>query len=247
MLLEIFLSALIISLISLIGVFFLSKKIKKGSKFIMILVAFAAGAMLGNVFFHILPESVEELDALVFSGLLMGGFLLFFVLEKVVHWRHCHDHHCDKHVKPVGTLNLIGDGVHNFLDGVLIAVSYLVSIPVGIATTIAIASHEIPQEIGDFSVLVYSGYSKGRALFFNFLSALLAVIGAVGGFFILKDFEFVHYVLPIVGGSLLYIATADLIPELHKENKVVQSIIFFVSLLAGLILLYVLKVIFEGH
>ena len=218
---SILISSIIVSLISLIGLFFLSVKIKKHSSFLFILIAFAAGAMLGNAFFHIMPEALEKMPALTFSLIFLSGFIAFFIIEKITHWRHCHDGKCDEHsVKPFGYLNIIGDGVHNFIDGILIAISYLASFPIGFATTIAVISHEIPQEIGDFSVLVYSGFTKKKALAFNFFSALLAIIGALLGFFLLKNMNLIYYVLPLVAGSLVYIATTDLIPELHKELKI---------------------------
>jgi len=243
MLYQILISSFVVSLISLIGVVILSKKIKRENKILFVLIAFAAGAMLGNAFFHILPESLEEITPLNFSIIFLTGFISFFVIEKITHWRHCHDGHCEEHsTKTVGYLNLIGDGFHNFLDGVLIAVSYLASFEIGLATTIAVASHEIPQELGDFSVLIFSGFSRAKAIFYNFLSALLAVIGALAGFFLLKSTNYIPYVLPLVAGSLVYIATTDLVPELHKEWKVKYSILMLLSFIFGLFVLYALKV-----
>ncbi len=243
MLQYILLSSLVVSLISFVGLFLLSKRLKS-HRFLFILVAFAAGAMLGNVFFHILPESLENLEPIKFSFIFLSGFIAFFIIEKLTHWRHCHDHDCShKHdVKPLGFLNLIGDGVHNFLDGLLIAISYLVSFEIGIATTIAIIAHEIPQEIGDFSILLFSGFTKKKALFFNFISAILAVLGSLIGFFVLRSDSIIIYALPLVGGSLAYIATTDLIPELHKETRLRRSFVLLLSLIVGLLLLYALKV-----
>jgi len=244
MLLAILISSLVISLISLIGIFFLSKKINSQSSLIFIFVAFAAGAMLGNALFHLLPESLEEIQPIQFSIIFIFGFVGFFIIEKITHWRHCHKSNCKQHEKPVGYLNLIGDGFHNFLDGILIAVSYIAGFEIGIATTIAILAHEVPQEIGDFSVLIYSGFSKSKAILFNFLSALLAVVGALTGFLIFKSSSLIPYVLPIIAGSLVYIASADLIPELHKNTESKKSIILFLSFILGLSLLYFLKIIF---
>jgi len=234
-------SSLIVSLLAFIGILFLSVNKNLLEKILFILIAFAAGAMLGNAFFHIMPEALESMEPLMFSILLMTGFALFFVLEKGLYWHHCHKtgkHEEHGHKKNFGILNLIGDGVHNLLDGVLIAVGYIVSIPVGIATTIAVITHEVPQEIGDFGILIYSGFSRKKALLLNFLSALFAVVGAVLGWFILKDAEFVEILLPIVAGSFLYIAASDLIPELSKEEKPGKAFLALVFFVLGLVVLY---------
>lgn len=240
-------SSFLISLIAFIGILFVSMSEKVLNSVLFILIAFAAGTMLGNVFFHIMPETFEEINPLTGGFFLMAGFSVFFVLEKLIHWHHCHDigeRHGRKHV--FGYLNMIGDGVHNFIDGILIAASYIVSIPVGIATTLAILSHEVPQEIGDFGVLVYSGFSKGKALMFNFASALLAVIGAVLGWYIFNNIDVINYILPLAAGSLMYIATTDLMPELHKEGRIDKSAVAFAFFILGLALLYFLKILFEG-
>ena len=233
-------SALIVSLISLVGIFFIFFRKKEIDYIIFILVAFAIGAMIGNAFFHIIPESLNELEPLNMSLILVLGFLLFFIIEKTIHWRHCHNESCDKHSnKPFSYLNLIGDGVHNFLDGVLIGVSYIVSFPVGIATTVAIISHEIPQELGDFAVLLYGGFSKLKALIFNFLSASLAILGVVFAFLGLAKFNI--YALPLVAGSLIYLSMSDLIPELHKEKDLKKSIISLIFIVLGLLIMYLFK------
>ncbi len=237
MLLYVLLSSVLVGLISFIGVFFLTIKKHVLERILFGLIAFAAGTMLGNAFFHILPESVVELDPLTFSVLLMSGFSAFFVIEKVLHWRHCHH---PGHQHPFGYLNLIGDGAHNFIDGLFIGASYVVSPALGVASTIAVIAHEIPQEIGDFAVLIHAGFSRGKALLLNFFSALLAVAGALVGWYFLNDAEAGHLVLPLVAGSLIYVASTDLIPELHKETNLAKSIIAFVLFLAGLALFYFL-------
>ncbi len=238
-------SSLIVSFLAFIGLLFLSVNRKLLDRLLFILIAFAAGAMLGNAFFHIIPHSIEEgIDPLRVGLLLMVGFALFFVIEKAIHWHHCHDTTCEGkgHKRGFGYLNLIGDGVHNFLDGILIAIGYIVSVPVGIATTIAVVAHEIPQEIGDFGVLIYAGFSRKKALMFNFFSALLAVVGAVLGWFVLKDAGFVDLLLPIMAGSLMYIATTDLMPELTKDDNLARSALAFVFFLLGLAVLYLIQV-----
>ena len=229
-------SVVAVSLISLIGVFTLSIKTKLLTKIVIYLVSFAAGALLGDVFLHLVPELIEDNSFTTqTSFLILGGILLFFVIEKIVHWQHCHIPHNGGHSHPFAITNLVGDGVHNFLDGLIIGASYLVSIPVGIATTIAVIFHEIPQEIGDFGVLLHGGFSKSKALLFNFLSALTAVIGgliAVLASGIVPSLA--DYLIPIAIGGFIYIASSDLIPELHKNFQTKKSIIQILCLVAGI-------------
>lgn len=225
-----------VSLVSLIGIFALSLKMKKLRRVLSFLVSFAAGALLGGVFIHILPEVSEKKGLeLNQSLLILTGILIFFVLEKVVHWRHCHQPTCEEHPHALGIMNLIGDGLHNFTDGILIAASFMTNFSLGLATTLAVIFHEIPQEIGDFSVLIYAGFSKKKALFFNFLSALLAVLGTVLTLFL---GEYIHglsnTLLLLTAGSFIYIATADLMPELKKEENLFKTINQLISLLLGI-------------
>jgi zinc and cadmium transporter len=214
-----FISVVIVSLISVIGIFFLSLKESRLKKILVYLVSFAVGGLFGDAIIHLIPESLEKLTApLTAPLLLLGGILLFFSVEKVIRWRHCHVPTSEHHLHPVVTLNLIGDGVHNFIDGMLIGASYLVSFPIGITTTIAVVLHEIPQEIGDFGVLVNGGLSPRKALFFNFLSALAAVLGGLSILLIGPHVTNISlYILPITAGGFIYIAGTDLIPELHTE------------------------------
>src|SRR4030042_2469914 len=178
----IILSVLIVSLISLIGILFIFMKKRTLDKLLIFLVALSVGSLLGGAFLHLLPEIIDTTGfSLNIAFLVLGGILLFFVIENFIHWRHCHIPTSKEHPHSVGTMNLIGDGLHNLIDGLIIAASYFVSIPVGIATTLAVVIHEIPQEIGDFGVLLYAGYSKKKALIFNFLSALMALVGAIIG------------------------------------------------------------------
>src|SRR3989338_10940054 len=174
-------SVLIVSALSLIGVISLVLSGDKINRIIMFLVSLSAGVLLGDSFLHLIPEAVEKnYSPNIWLWLLMG-ILIFFILEKIIHWRHCHIPSSTFHHHAVGKMNLIGDGLHNFLDGILIAGSYLVSLPLGIATTIAVAFHEIPQEIGDFGILVHGGFSKNKALLANFLTAITALIGGIIG------------------------------------------------------------------
>lgn len=229
-------SVLVVSLISLVGILTLSIKTKKLNKILIYFVSFATGALLGDVFLHLIPELIEGNNfTLQTSFFILGGILVFFIVEKIIHWRHCHIPQNGEHIHPFAITNLIGDGVHNFLDGLIIGASYLVNIPVGIATTIAVIFHEIPQEIGDFGILLHAGFSKSKALLFNFLSALAAIVGgaisilSVG---ILPQIE--SYIIPMAIGGFIYIAGADLIPELHKNFETKKSIIQIISLILGI-------------
>lgn len=228
-------SVLLVSLVSLAGGMVLAFKQSALKGVLLFLVSFAAGGLLGDVFLHLLPEMIEENGFSMSSSLyILLGILIFFVLEKVIHWRHCHMAVTKDHHHPLAAMNLIGDAAHNLIDGILIAGSYLLSIPVGIATTVAVALHEIPQEMGDFGVLLHSGMKARKALFFNFLIALVSVLGALLvlglGF---SSESVVEFIIPITIGGFLYIANTDLIPELHKDVKPVNSLIQLLSFMAG--------------
>ena len=232
-------SVFIVSLISLIGILTLSIKVEKLKTFLIYMVAFSAGALFGDAFLHLLPEIVEEHGfSLTVSGFILGGIAIFFTMEKLVHWQHCHHPITEDHVHPFAIMNLVGDGVHNFIDGLIIGVSYIVSIPVGIATTIAVALHEIPQEIGDFGILIHGGFSKGKALGLNFLTALAAIIGAVIALTAQSYIENIElFIIPIAVGGFIYIAGSDLIPELHKEFTVKKSILQLIAFIAGILVM----------
>ena len=235
----VFVSILVVSLVSLTGVFLLSLHQVFLRKALLTLVAFATGALFANVFLHVLPETVETAgDIHTAFGLVLFGIILSFGIEKFVYWHHCHNLDCS-HANPVGTMLLIGDGVHNFMDGMLIATTYLVDIQLGIATTIAVILHEIPQEIGDFAVLLHSGFSRGRALFWNFASALTAFFGAALVLGLEVSIQGIEEVLlPIVAGNFLYIAGSDLIPELHKESRSTNALMQLIAMIAGIALMY---------
>jgi zinc and cadmium transporter len=227
-------SVIIVSLISLIGVFFLSIDRKRLAKMLLFMVSFAAGALMGDSFLHLLPESTEGGMQLKISVFILAGILTFFILEKIISWRHCHIPTSEEHPHPVGVMNLIGDGFHNTLDGMIIGGSFLVSVPLGISTTLAVILHEIPQEIGDFGILIHAGYSVRRALFFNFLCALTAVLGAALTLAIgLKSESVSAFLVPFTIGSFVYIATADLIPELKKETALKKSSLQLLFILLG--------------
>ena len=183
---------------------------------------------------HILPEVLEKTKAEVTFSWVILGIILFFLLERYFHWRHCHEGVCSVHAFTY--LNLIGDGLHNFLDGMVIATSFVVSLKLGIVTTLAVILHEIPQELGDFGVLIYGGFSRQKALFYNFISALAAILGAIMGYFISDTaIGFSNSILPLTAGGFIYIASSDLIPQLHKESNLRRSTLAFIAFLCGIV------------
>jgi len=236
-------SVIIVSLVSLIGVVTLLLKKDTVNKLLLTLVSLSAGTLLGGAFLHLLPQSVKESGFTVSVSLLvLAGVLVFFLVEKIIHLHHCHvpDQHenllvSESHKYHLGLMNLLADGLHNFIDGLVIAGAYLVSIPLGIAATLAVIFHEVPQEIADFGVLLYSGYSTSKALWFNFLSAAVAIVGVVVGLVLGSRVEsFAMLMLPFAAGGFIYIAGSNLIPELHKGCDVKESVFHFLALLAGI-------------
>ena len=232
-------SSFFISIISFVGVVGLAFKDKILDSILLSLVGLAAGALIGGAFLHLLPETVEQSNSLNIYLVLSLGFFLFFLLEKLI-WRHCHKSECELH--PFAYINLIGDGVHNFIDGLVIAASFLSGIELGIATSLAVAFHEIPQEIGDFGVLIYGGLEKSKALILNFITALTAVVGGIIGYYLSSHLgEAIIYILPFTAGGFIYIAASDLIPELHKEKNLQRSIVSFTFLLLGFMFMLFVK------
>ncbi len=231
-------SVILISIISLIAIFALAIKTEILKKILLYMVSFSTGALLADALIHLLPEAVEEAGAFTFqiSLFVLSGILFSFIVEKFIHWRHCHHpEHIDHEVHSFASMNLFGDGVHNFIDGLIIGASYLVSIPVGIATTIAVVLHEIPQEIGDFGVLLHGGFSKKKAILMNFLTALTAVIGTIIALAVgLKVQGLTDFLIPFAAGGFIYIAGADLIPELHKETNTKKSFMQLLAFILGI-------------
>jgi zinc and cadmium transporter len=233
-------SALIISLISLVGIFSLLTR-KKLDKIVFFLVAFAAGTMIGGTFLHLLPESLEKFKSDYIFLCLILGFIAFFMLEKFIFWHHCHKENCEIH--PFGILNLFGDSVHNFVDGVIIFAGFSHSLEFGITISLLILLHELPQELGDFGVLLFAGYNPFRALFLNFISALTSLCGVLFGYFVLSSIQNLSiFLMPFAGGGFLYISASDLIPELHREKEMKKSILAFVTFTIGIILMWILKI-----
>lgn len=242
-------SVLIVSLLSFVGLAAMSFGRARLGKMLFVVVSFSVGALLGDVFLHILPEVWESAPGIVSMFYVFAGFMIFFILEKFLRWHHYHhtstddeshglEHHKLSHI---GYLNVVSDGLHNFVDGAVIAGSFLVSIPVGISTSIAVFLHEIPQEIGDFGLLLHAGFSTKRALFWNFCSALGAVAGAL---IVLVGSRHVggisNILLPITAGGFLYVAGSDLVPELNKIEGVNKSLIQLVGIALGFILMALL-------
>jgi len=238
----ILLSVFVVSLLSLVGVLSIAFNADKLNKLLFLLVSFSAGTLLGDAFIHLLPEAAEMRGfGLSMSLYILMGIFAFFILEKVIHWRHCHILTSESHPHPYGTMNLVGDAFHNFIDGMIIAGSYLVSIPLGFATTLAVITHEIPQEVGDFGILLHAGYSKGKALFFNFLSALTAVLGAVITVLIgIKIGNITTILVPFTAGGFIYIASSDLLPELSRECDPGKSVLQLIGILIGVIVMIAL-------
>ncbi len=240
-------ATVIVSLISFIGIVSLLLKKKSLNKILILMVGFSAGALMGGAFLHLIPEALEWISISTLGLYLLIGFGCFFLIERGLHWHHCHRHGDKCEVHTFGYMNLVGDGVHNFIDGIIIAGGFLISVPVGIATTIAIISHEIPQEIGDFAVLLYSGIKRTKALLFNFFSALLAVVGAIMGYLLAGTNEvFMQFIIPFAAGGFIYIAASDLIPELHKEANIKKSLGSFGLFVVGILFMLLVKMIFEG-
>ena len=232
-----FISVMVVSLVSLVGVFFLSLKEDILKKYIGFFISIAIGALLGDAFIHIIPEIMESgMNTNLVSTLIISGIILFFIIEKFIHWHHHGEDKDEEHIHPVGKLILFTDGFHNLIDGAIIGASFLVSIPLGIATTLAVILHEIPQEIGDFAVLIHSGYSKTKALWFNFISASASFLGLFIVFIFGNIVEGAStWFMPIAAGGFIYIAVADLIPELHKTKNIKYSIIQLSIIILGVL------------
>lgn len=239
------LTTFVIALIAFVGVFTLAMKEHLLNKILLVLVSLSAGALMGGAFLHLLPEAVESSEGGDILGFVLVGFILFFIIEKVLHWRHCHKGKCDVHTFQY--MNLIGDSVHNFIDGLIIAASFIVSIPLGITTTVAIAAHEIPQEIGDFGVLIYGGFEKKKAILLNFAVALTVVIGGIVGYLISKSVEqAVVFLIPFAAGGFIYIAATDLIPEIKKELNIKKSMATMLVFICGILIMWLIKIVFGG-
>jgi len=234
-------SVTVVSLVAFIGILFVSLKGALLERVLMTSVGFASGSLIGAAFLHLLPEALEEASHSVLQLVVMG-IVFFFIMEKFLYWRHCHDGKCPVHI--FAYLNLIGDGIHNFVDGITIAASFLISYSLGFTTTLAVVFHEIPQELGDFGVLLYGGFGKKKALTYNFISALTAVVGALVTYFLASYIQgLAQFLVPFAAGGFIYIAATDLMPELHKRTQAKESLIQLLTLLTGIGLMSALKIL----
>ena len=224
-------------------------------------ISFAIGALLAVAFWGLIPEAFAKVRPEQFQSLsatILAGILGFFVLEKLLIWRHCHYGSCEAHgddghgddhghihshgnARSAGALIILGDSIHNFVDGILIAAAFLTDVQLGIVTSLAVAAHEIPQEVGDFAILLDSGYSRGKALFYNMLASLTTVLGGVLAYFSLEDLhDSLPYFLALAASSFIYIAVADLIPSLHKKTDMKTSLQQIALIAAGVFLICLL-------
>ena len=233
------LSTLVVSSISLLGLFLIFIKVKNLEKITLFLVSFAVGGLLGDAFIHLIPESFENFSPTIASVFLLSGILMFFIMEKILRWHHCHEVDCHQEEKHVITLNLVGDSVHNYIDGALIAASFQLSTFVGLTTTLAVILHEIPQEIGDFGIFIHHGVSVKKTVIYNFVSALTSFLGVFTIF--LFNYDFSSYVIPITAGGFIYLALTDLTPELHRHDpKISTALTQLIFILLGLGLMFCL-------
>ncbi|TLU86206.1 MAG: ZIP family metal transporter [Chlorobium sp.] len=238
------LSVFIVSMLSLLGLIAFPFGKEKISRFLIWAVAFAAGTLLGDAFLHLVPESQKHGSSTGVSMSFLAGILAFFVLEKFIHWHHCHDVECEEKKDSFSYVILLGEAVHNFIDGMIIAASYLVNIPLGIATTLAVVSHEIPHEVGDFASMLYGGFSRTKALLYNVLAGLAAILGAV--FVLVLKIDAIGtttFLIPFAAGSFIYVAIADIIPELHKTTRPMHSLGQLGCISGGIALMYLLLVL----
>lgn len=236
-------AVVIVSLLSLLGAGLLLFGRVHLKKIMSPLIAISSGVLLGSTFFDLIPESLEHMPDTAFI-VILTGIIVFFSLEKLLNWHHHIDGDHAGETKVPGYLSLIGDGIHNFIDGVVIGGAFLVSIPLGISVTTAVIAHEIPHELADFTILLHSGFSNKKALLYNFLSATTAILGTV---VVLAMDSFAHslipYLIPFAAGNFLYIAMSDLIPELHHKNSKLISVVQIALLVSGAMAIFMMP----GH
>jgi len=238
-------ASIVVSLIALIGILTFIFKEKLLNIILFVLIGFSAGALIAGAFLHLIPEALENSSNNFVFTFVIIGFVFFFIMERYFHWRHCHEGVCDIHAFTY--LNLIGDGIHNFTDGLVIGASFLVSVHFGIITTLVIILHEIPQELGDFGVLVYGGFTKLKALYFNFITALTCVLGTIVGYLVSENIKgFSVFLMPLTAGGFIYIAACDLVPELHKQPGLKKSISSLLAFLCGIGFILLARIL-PGH
>jgi zinc and cadmium transporter len=243
----------VVSLLSLIGIFALSLREKTLHNALLILIAFSAGSILEVAYFDLLPEAVELVEGSIVFVYITFGFIMFFFLERFIYWYHGHGHEADitteaankASMRIFAFLNLLGDGIHNFIDGMVIAASFFVGFPVGLAATVAVIFHELPQEMGDYGILVYTGFKRSRALLLNFVVALTVVLGGISGAFFMEMIEALSGLLMALSvGGFIYLAASELIPEMQKEKSFKKSAVQFFMFILGIFLIWLLGLVF---
>ena len=237
------LSVAVVSVLSLWGIltFMLRRELKR--EFLTYLVSLSVGGLFGGALFHLIPEaSAPRGFTLQVSTYVLVGILASFVVEQCFRWRHCHVPTSEEHPHSFAYVNLFGDAVHNFIDGLAIGVSYLISTPTGLATTLAICFHELPQEMGDFGVLLYAGFEKRIAILYNFLTSLTAFLGVTAALILGAQVEgLTTFLIPFAAGNFIYIAGSDLIPELHAEEELIRTIVQFAAMVLGVVMMYLVR------
>ncbi len=233
-------SSLLMSVIALVGSVTLVLKPETLEKLLLPLVAFAAGSLIGGAFLHMIPAGLSAFGSDdSFYLWILFGFLVFFALEQLLHWHHCHraSSGCKQ---PLTYLILIGDGLHNFIGGLAIAGTFLIDIRLGIMAWLAAAAHEIPQELGDFGVLVHGGWEKRKALLFNVLSALTFLVGGLTAY--MASFKLnIDFLVPFAAGNFIYIGASDLVPEINKHNDIKANLVHLTAFTGGIVLMWVIK------
>lgn len=235
------LSTSVVSAISLIGISLFALKSDKLEKILLLLVSFSVGTLLGNAFFHLIPESYFHIESTpLTSWLILSGLLLFFAIEQLLHSHHAQPAGtASPKAEPYGYLSLYADGIHNFTDGILIGAAWLFSPELGVATTLAVVLHELPQEISDFGILLRAGFSKKRALIYNFIAASTAILGTIIALWLGHEMEhFSIYVLPVAAGGFIYLATASLLPEMLKSAEKRHWLYYGICMLLGMAMMY---------
>ncbi|MCW4002021.1 MAG: ZIP family metal transporter [Candidatus Bathyarchaeota archaeon] len=255
-LINIVVATCVVSLFSLVGIYALSLKEKKLHQTLLFLVAFSAGSILGAALFDLVPEAIELVEESVVFGYITLGFIIFFFLERFIYWYHGHPHEADisakiadqASTKGFAYLNLVGDGIHNFIDGMVIAASFLIpehGFSVGLATTVAVIFHELPQEMGDYGILVYGGFKRSRALLLNFAVALTVVMGGISAVLFIEAVTALRGLLiALAAGGFIYLAASELIPELDEEESFKKSVLQFVVFILGITVVWSLGFVF---
>ena len=246
MLFEILASAILIALFSLVGLFTFYLKHETMKKYLWVLIALASGTLLSASFFHLIPETFHEAGEA--AGLyILAGVLLSYIIESGLHWHHCRGTCKEVKVKPMGYLILIGDGLHNFIDGIVLGAAYMADFNLGLITTVAIIAHEIPQELSDFGILLKSGMNRTKALITNFIVACTVILGGLTAYFFATNETTFIPLIGIAAGNFIYLALSDLVPELHEHNSTKRTLMKFAVMLLGIAIIYFISGLMPSH